>query len=243
MTRRVERVRATRETRVRVVVDLDGSGSAKVATGIGFYDHLLTSLATHSLIDLEVEAAGDLEVDDHHTVEDVALVLGDAIAGALGDRAGIGRFGEATVPMDEALARCALEVGLARRGRRELKGWDEAKRIRCVSPDQASQHMAKGDRGCVERHGPVLVGFRGNRVHEHGHVDRGGHAGPETDGCQRKPHERHALDIGIEKERDTHDGQRCRGEPVRSPATVDHARWKSGSQRGNTSDPNQKANE
>ena len=110
MTRRVERVRATRETRVRVVVDLDGSGSAKVATGIGFYDHLLTSLATHSLIDLEVEAAGDLEVDDHHTVEDVALVLGDAIAGALGDRAGIGRFGEATVPMDEALARCALDL-------------------------------------------------------------------------------------------------------------------------------------
>ena len=110
MTRRVERVRATRETRVRVVVDLDGSGNAKVATGIGFYDHLLTSLATHSLIDLEVEAAGDLEVDDHHTVEDVALVLGDAIAGALGDRAGIGRFGEATVPMDEALARCALDL-------------------------------------------------------------------------------------------------------------------------------------
>ena len=110
MTRRVERVRATRETRVRVVVDLNGSGNAKVATGIGFYDHLLTSLATHSLIDLEVEAAGDLEVDDHHTVEDVALVLGDAIAGALGDRAGIGRFGEATVPMDEALARCALDL-------------------------------------------------------------------------------------------------------------------------------------
>ena len=110
MTRRAERMRATKETRVRVVVDLDGSGAARVATGIGFYDHLLTSLATHSLIDLEVEAAGDLEVDDHHTVEDVALVLGDAIAGALGDRAGIGRFGEATVPMDEALARCALDL-------------------------------------------------------------------------------------------------------------------------------------
>jgi len=108
--RRAEKERATRETRIRAVVDLDGTGQARIATGIGFYDHLLTSLAGHSLVDIEIEAAGDLEVDEHHTVEDVALVLGDAIAAALGDRAGITRFGDAVVPMDEALARCALDL-------------------------------------------------------------------------------------------------------------------------------------
>lgn len=110
MGRTAVRERSTRETRVRVAVDLDGTGAARIATGIGFYDHLLTSLATHSLIDIEIEAAGDLVVDDHHTVEDVALVLGDALAAALGDRAGIGRFGEAAVPMDEAIARCVLDL-------------------------------------------------------------------------------------------------------------------------------------
>lgn len=109
-TRRAERERTTRETRIRAVVDLDGTGQARIATGIGFYDHLLTSFAGHSLIDVEIEAAGDLEVDEHHTVEDVALVLGEAISAALGDRAGITRFGDAVVPMDEALARCALDL-------------------------------------------------------------------------------------------------------------------------------------
>jgi len=108
--RRAERERTTRETRVRVAVDLDGTGIARISTGIGAYDHLLTSFSGHSLIDIEIEAAGDLEVDEHHTVEDVALVLGDAIAAALGDRAGITRFGDAMVPMDEALARCALDL-------------------------------------------------------------------------------------------------------------------------------------
>jgi imidazoleglycerol-phosphate dehydratase len=109
-SRRTERRRETRETRVRVAVDLDGQGAARVSTGVGFFDHLLTSLATHSLIDLEVEASGDLEVDEHHTVEDVALVLGETLSAALGDRAGIARFGEASVPMDESLARCALDL-------------------------------------------------------------------------------------------------------------------------------------
>jgi len=109
-SRRSQRERTTRETRIRVAVDLDGTGQARIATGIGFYDHLLTSFSGHSLIDVEIEAAGDLEVDEHHTVEDVALVLGDAISAALGDRAGITRFGDAVVPMDEALARCALDL-------------------------------------------------------------------------------------------------------------------------------------
>ena len=108
--RRAERVRETRETRVAVAVDLDGSGAASIATGVGFYDHLLTSLAHHSLIDIEITASGDLEVDEHHTVEDVALVLGAAISEALGDRAGITRFGAARVPMDESLAQCALDL-------------------------------------------------------------------------------------------------------------------------------------
>jgi imidazoleglycerol-phosphate dehydratase len=108
--RRAERQRQTRETDVRVAVDLDGTGVARISTGIGFYDHLLTSLATHALVDLEIEARGDLEVDEHHTVEDVALVLGEAVAAALGDRAGITRFGDAAVPMDEALARAALDL-------------------------------------------------------------------------------------------------------------------------------------
>lgn len=104
------RERATRETTIRVRVDLDGSGATSVDTGVGFYDHLLTSFGHHALIDLEVTASGDLHIDEHHTVEDVALVLGDALAGALGDRAGIVRFGDAVVPMDDALARVALDL-------------------------------------------------------------------------------------------------------------------------------------
>jgi imidazoleglycerol-phosphate dehydratase len=103
--------RRTRETDVTVHLALDGSGKATIATGVGFYDHLLSSLAHHSLIDIAIEATGDLHVDDHHTVEDVALVLGTTIAAALGDRVGIRRFGTATVPMDEAVATATLDVG------------------------------------------------------------------------------------------------------------------------------------
>ena len=96
---------------MRVALDLDGSGRSSVSTGVGFLDHLLGSLAHHALFDLEIEATGDLEVDDHHTVEDVALVLGEAIALALGDRSGIARFGDAVVPMDEAIARASVDAG------------------------------------------------------------------------------------------------------------------------------------
>jgi imidazoleglycerol-phosphate dehydratase len=111
MTRTATVRRTTRESDVAVSLDLDGAGIARIATGIGFYDHLLSSLAHHALFDLEVDTAGDLEVDDHHTVEDTALVLGSAFAEALGDRSGITRFGDATVPMDEALARVAVDAG------------------------------------------------------------------------------------------------------------------------------------
>ena len=108
-TARIER--ATEETTVEVEVDLDGTGATDVTTGVGFLDHLLTSLGHHSLIDLRISTEGDLDVDDHHTVEDTMLVLGDAIAAALGERTGIQRFGDAVVPMDEAVARCAVDVG------------------------------------------------------------------------------------------------------------------------------------
>ena len=109
--RRATLARRTRETDVTVVLALDGAGSAVVETGVGFLDHLLASLAHHALFDLEVRATGDVEVDDHHTVEDVALVLGAALGEALDDRAGIRRFGDATVPMDEAAATAVVDVG------------------------------------------------------------------------------------------------------------------------------------
>ena len=109
--RRASVTRRTRETNVTAVVDLDGSGRVSLATGIGFWDHLLGSLGHHGLFDLDVRADGDLAVDEHHTVEDVALVLGSAFAAALGDRAGINRFGEARVPMDESLASAVVDLG------------------------------------------------------------------------------------------------------------------------------------
>jgi imidazoleglycerol-phosphate dehydratase len=110
MTRSARVTRSTAETTVVVDLDLDGTGAATIDTGVGFFDHLLTSLAHHSLIDLEITTEGDLHVDDHHTVEDTALALGEALARALGDRAAIHRFGQAAVPMDEALATCALDL-------------------------------------------------------------------------------------------------------------------------------------
>ncbi len=109
--RRVRVARRTRETDVAIALDLDGSGAADIETGIGFYDHLLASLAHHGLFDLEIRATGDLHVDEHHTVEDVALVLGAAFAAALGDRAGIRRFGDSSVPMDESIATVAIDIG------------------------------------------------------------------------------------------------------------------------------------
>jgi imidazoleglycerol-phosphate dehydratase len=110
-TRTADVQRKTYETDVRVTLDLDGTGRADVATGIGFYDHLLASMAHHGLFDLTVTTQGDLDIDDHHTVEDTAIVIGQAFAEALGDRAGIARFGDATVPMDEAVATVAVDAG------------------------------------------------------------------------------------------------------------------------------------
>jgi imidazoleglycerol-phosphate dehydratase len=109
--RRVTVTRKTRETDITITLGLDGSGTATIDTGIGFYDHLLGSLAHHGLFDLEIAATGDLHVDEHHTVEDVALVLGAAFAEALGDRAGIRRFGDSAVPMDESVATAVIDIG------------------------------------------------------------------------------------------------------------------------------------
>ena len=110
MSRQARVERATGETKVLVEVDLDGSGRAEVSTGVRFYDHMLESLARHALLDLRVEAEGDTDVDAHHTVEDVAITLGQAMREALGDKRGIRRFGDALVPLDEALVQCALDV-------------------------------------------------------------------------------------------------------------------------------------
>ncbi|GAB3262684.1 imidazoleglycerol-phosphate dehydratase HisB [Kineosporia babensis] len=107
-TARIERT--TKESSVVVELDLDGTGKAEISTGVGFYDHMLNSLSKHSLIDLAVRATGDLHIDAHHTVEDVAIVLGDALKIALGDKAGIRRFGDAMVPLDEALVQAVVDV-------------------------------------------------------------------------------------------------------------------------------------
>lgn len=103
--------RATGETDIEISLNLDGSGRANITTGVGFFDHMLHALARHARFDLTVRASGDLHIDDHHTVEDVGIVLGRALAQALGDRTGITRMGHAIVPMDEALALVAVDFG------------------------------------------------------------------------------------------------------------------------------------
>jgi imidazoleglycerol phosphate dehydratase HisB/histidinol-phosphate/aromatic aminotransferase/cobyric acid decarboxylase-like protein len=110
-TRRVRHLRATAETRIRVRLGLDGAGRVRVATGAGLYDHLLEQLAFHAGFDLVLEGVGDLETGEHHTAEDAALALGEALDAVLGDRRGIGRYGDAVVPMDDALARAAVDLG------------------------------------------------------------------------------------------------------------------------------------
>jgi imidazoleglycerol-phosphate dehydratase len=110
MTRKATTRRKTKETSVELSLDLDGSGKTDVRTGVGSLDHMLNQLGKHSLCDLTVRAEGDLEVDDHHTTEDVAICLGEAISEGLGDKAGISRYGSASVPMDEALANVSLDL-------------------------------------------------------------------------------------------------------------------------------------
>lgn len=110
MSRSAAISRTTKETSIRLRLELDGSGQATVATGIGFFDHMLEAFARHGLFDLDVACTGDLQVDGHHTVEDVGIALGQAIAQALGNRAGIRRYADATVPLDDALVRAVVDV-------------------------------------------------------------------------------------------------------------------------------------
>ena len=119
MTRTAKVVRATSETDIGLSVDLDGTGVADVETGVGFFDHMLCALARHSLVDLTVRVKGDTEVDDHHTVEDTGIALGQALREALGDKRGVHRFGSVMVPLDEALVLAAVDLS----GRGELY-WD-----------------------------------------------------------------------------------------------------------------------
>jgi imidazoleglycerol-phosphate dehydratase len=121
MARTASLVRKTSETDIALTLALDGAGRSTVATGIGFLDHMLTAFARHGLFDLDVQAKGDLHIDFHHTTEDVGIVLGQALATALGDKRGIRRFGQALVPMDEALAEVAIDLS-----GRPFMAWDVA---------------------------------------------------------------------------------------------------------------------
>ncbi len=110
MARKARIERTTSESTITVELDLDGTGASSISTGVGFYDHMLTALSKHSLIDLTVDAVGDVHIDGHHVVEDTAIVIGQALKEALGDKRGIRRYGDALVPLDEALARCVVDV-------------------------------------------------------------------------------------------------------------------------------------
>ncbi|MEN9706469.1 MAG: hypothetical protein RIS31_35 [Actinomycetota bacterium] len=110
MSRSASIKRSTSESTIELTLNLDGTGKSNISTGVGFFDHLLTAFSKHSLIDLDIKATGDLHIDVHHTVEDTAIVLGQAIKQALGDKAGISRYGDATVPLDEALVRAVVDV-------------------------------------------------------------------------------------------------------------------------------------
>ena len=110
MMRSAEVQRNTLETQISVRLDLDGSGKSKLATGVGFFDHMLDQIARHGMIDLDVAAKGDLHIDAHHTIEDVGITLGQALAKALGDKKGLRRYGHAYVPLDEALARVVVDL-------------------------------------------------------------------------------------------------------------------------------------
>ena len=168
--------RETKESKVHVEVDIDGSGRADVSTGVGFYDHMLASFARHSLVDLVAHTSGDTHIDAHHTVEDTAIVLGEALREALGDKSGIRRFGDATVPLDEALVQAVVDVSgrpycvhtgepdgqayVVHRRRRWtcLRGLADPSRLRdhrLPRPDRAARAGPVGSRPAPPRRGAV----------------------------------------------------------------------------------------
>jgi imidazoleglycerol-phosphate dehydratase len=157
--------RTTKETAIRLSVDLDGTGVAKVATGVGFFDHMLEQLGRHSLIDLAVDAEGDLQVDAHHTVEDVGIALGTALTQALGDKRGIRRYGWAAVPMEEALVLAALDLS-----GRPLLAFDApvpAEQIGNYDPDLTEEFfMALTRSGGITLHVRLLSGRNSHHIVE-----------------------------------------------------------------------------
>jgi len=157
--------RTTKETAIRVRVDLDGTGLAKVATGVGFFDHMLEQLGRHSLIDLTVDAEGDLHVDSHHTVEDVGIALGTALTQALGDKRGIRRYGWAAVPMEEALVLVALDLS-----GRPFLGFDApvpSEQIGTYDPDLTEEFfMALTRSGGITLHVRLLSGRNSHHIVE-----------------------------------------------------------------------------
>ena len=196
--RRASISRSTSESLVELTLDLDGSGDSSVATGVRFYDHMLASLAKHALVDLQVKATGDIDVDAHHTVEDVAIVLGDALREALGDKQGIARFGDAVVPLDEALVQAVVDVAGrpycvhtrgagrpgVRRHRRVLCRLADPTRVRddrVASRHRAARARPGRTRPAPHRRGPVqgggagAAGSRRPRPAGHRHTERQGH--------------------------------------------------------------------
>jgi imidazoleglycerol-phosphate dehydratase len=157
--------RTTSETSIRLALELDGRGFTKINTGVGFFDHMLEQLGKHSGFDLEVEATGDLEVDSHHTVEDVGIALGEALKRALGDKAGIRRYGSAIVPMEEALVQSALDIS----GRPHLSFDVEvpSERIGNYDPDLTEEFMTAFTRsGGLTLHIRTLAGKNSHHIVE-----------------------------------------------------------------------------
>ncbi len=155
-TARIER--RTSESTVVVEVDLDGTGRHDVATGVGFYDHMLTAFARHALVDLTVRTEGDVHVDAHHTVEDTAIALGQALRDALGDKAGIRRFGDATVPLDEALVQAVVDVS----GRPYCVHTGEPEGMAYVVLGPLSSTGGAGYLGSLTRHVFETIAFHGH---------------------------------------------------------------------------------
>ena len=157
--------RTTKETSMSLSLDLDGKGEHSIATGVPFFDHMLTHVAVHGVFDLTLQAKGDIDVDDHHTVEDAGIVLGQALDGALGDRAGIRRYGDAVVPMDEALALVAVDVS----GRGVL-GWDvsfPSERIGTFATEMVEEFLHSVVReGHLTIHVRVLSGRNAHHIAE-----------------------------------------------------------------------------
>ena len=157
--------RETRETRAKLELVIDGTGKAEVSTGIGFFDHMLTLLAVHSLMDVSVEAEGDTEVDQHHTVEDVGICLGQAVREAAGDKSGINRFGYASIPMDEALAEVSLDF--SGRGHLVFNAPLEAERVGGFETSSVEEFLrAFATNGGMTLHVNVKYGGNGHHIIE-----------------------------------------------------------------------------